>query len=183
MGMTIRGTSQAAMVLILRSLRSGCSGDTPIWKRLGHVAQLLKNMPSVLEDVCIKLLTAAENDPALARHVRSKSSSHSSPLTHSSQSCHGFSGNPRCLLRCTRPKMARLRRAAMSDMSPRSRDKRIRPEVRRCAMQTMQGGEMEAPCRCGTVRFRVKLTYGFKTARRCTCSYCRMRERWRCLPI
>jgi hypothetical protein len=26
-----------------------------------------KNMPSVLEDVCIKLLTAAENDPALAR--------------------------------------------------------------------------------------------------------------------
>jgi TRAP-type uncharacterized transport system substrate-binding protein len=26
----------------------------------------LKNMPSVLEDVCIKLLTAAENDPALA---------------------------------------------------------------------------------------------------------------------
>jgi TRAP-type uncharacterized transport system substrate-binding protein len=31
-----------------------------------HVAQLLKIMPSVLEDVCIKLLTAAENDPALA---------------------------------------------------------------------------------------------------------------------
>jgi hypothetical protein len=29
-----------------------------------------KNMPSVLEDVCIKLLTAAENDPALARLVR-----------------------------------------------------------------------------------------------------------------
>jgi hypothetical protein len=50
-----------------------------------------------------------------------------------------------------------------------------RPEVRRCAMQTMQGGEMEAACHCGTVRFRVKLTDGFKTARRCTCSYCRMR--------
>jgi hypothetical protein len=42
-------------------------------------------------------------------------------------------------------------------------------------MQTMQGGEMEAACHCGTVRFRVKLTDGFKTARRCTCSYCRMR--------
>jgi hypothetical protein len=43
-----------------------------------------------------------------------------------------------------------------------------RSEVRRCAMQTMQGGEMEAACHCGTVRFRVKLTDGFKTARRCT---------------
>jgi hypothetical protein len=28
-------------------------------------------------------------------------------------------------------------------------------------MQTMQGGEMEAACHCGTVRFRVKLTDGF----------------------
>jgi hypothetical protein len=35
-------------------------------------------------------------------------------------------------------------------------------------MQTMQGGEMETACHCGTVRFRVKLTDGFKTARRCT---------------
>ena len=43
-----------------------------------------------------------------------------------------------------------------------------RSEVRRCAMQTMQGGEMEAACHRGTVRFRVKLTDGFKTARRCT---------------
>jgi hypothetical protein len=41
-----------------------------------------------------------------------------------------------------------------------------RSEVRRCAMQTMQGGEMEAACHCGTVRFRVKLTDAFKTARR-----------------
>jgi hypothetical protein len=31
---------------------------------------LLKNMPLVLRTVCIKLLTAAENDPALARLVR-----------------------------------------------------------------------------------------------------------------
>lgn len=30
-------------------------------------------------------------------------------------------------------------------------------------------------CHCGAVRFTVKLTDGFNTARRCTCSYCRMR--------
>lgn len=30
-------------------------------------------------------------------------------------------------------------------------------------------------CHCGTVRFRVRLSDGLKTARRCTCSYCRMR--------
>ncbi len=42
-------------------------------------------------------------------------------------------------------------------------------------MQANQIGEMEAACHCGTVRFRVKLTDGFNTARRCTCSYCRMR--------
>lgn len=30
-------------------------------------------------------------------------------------------------------------------------------------------------CHCGTVRFRVKLSDGLNTARRCTCSYCRMR--------
>ena len=36
-------------------------------------------------------------------------------------------------------------------------------------------GEMEGACHCGTVRFRVRLTDGLKTARRCTCSYCRMR--------
>jgi hypothetical protein len=35
--------------------------------------------------------------------------------------------------------------------------------------------EMHGACHCGTVRFRVKLVDGFKTARRCTCSYCRMR--------
>ena len=42
-------------------------------------------------------------------------------------------------------------------------------------MQANEKGEMEAVCHCGTVRFRVKLTDGFNTARRCTCSYCRMR--------
>lgn len=30
-------------------------------------------------------------------------------------------------------------------------------------------------CHCGTVRFRVRLGDGLTTARRCTCSYCRMR--------
>lgn len=33
----------------------------------------------------------------------------------------------------------------------------------------------EAACHCGAVRFRVRLTDEFATARRCTCSYCRMR--------
>jgi hypothetical protein len=42
-------------------------------------------------------------------------------------------------------------------------------------MQADETGEMEAACHCGTVRFRVKLTDGFNTARRCTCSCCRMR--------
>ena len=42
-------------------------------------------------------------------------------------------------------------------------------------MNANESGEMEAACHCGTVRFRVKLTDGFNTARRCTCSYCRMR--------
>jgi hypothetical protein len=42
-------------------------------------------------------------------------------------------------------------------------------------MQTEKSVEMNAACHCGTVRFRVKLTDGFSTVRRCTCSYCRMR--------
>ena len=42
-------------------------------------------------------------------------------------------------------------------------------------MPANETGEMEAACHCGTVRFRVKLSDGFNTARRCTCSYCRMR--------
>jgi len=42
-------------------------------------------------------------------------------------------------------------------------------------MRANTNGEKEAACHCGTVRFRVKLTDGFNTVRRCTCSYCRMR--------
>ena len=30
-------------------------------------------------------------------------------------------------------------------------------------------------CHCGAVRFDVKLSDGFRSIRRCTCSYCRMR--------
>lgn len=33
----------------------------------------------------------------------------------------------------------------------------------------------DGACHCGTVRFRVRLTDGLNTARRCTCSFCRMR--------
>lgn len=35
--------------------------------------------------------------------------------------------------------------------------------------------QVDAACHCGTVRLRVTLTDGMATARRCTCSYCRMR--------
>src|SRR5579872_4737470 len=35
--------------------------------------------------------------------------------------------------------------------------------------------EIAAACHCGTVRFRVRLSDGLRTARRCNCSYCRMR--------
>jgi hypothetical protein len=33
----------------------------------------------------------------------------------------------------------------------------------------------DGQCHCGAVQFKVKLTDGFTTIRRCTCSYCRMR--------
>ena len=35
--------------------------------------------------------------------------------------------------------------------------------------------EISGSCHCGTVRFHVKLTDGLRTARRCNCSFCRMR--------
>ncbi len=38
-----------------------------------------------------------------------------------------------------------------------------------------QKGLRDGQCHCGAVRFSVKLTDGFNTIRRCTCSYCRMR--------
>lgn len=39
----------------------------------------------------------------------------------------------------------------------------------------MSDARINGACHCGAVRFRVRLTDGFETARRCTCSYCRMR--------
>lgn len=36
-----------------------------------------------------------------------------------------------------------------------------------------------AQCHCGAVAFTVELTDGFNTARRCSCSFCRMRGRSR----
>lgn len=35
--------------------------------------------------------------------------------------------------------------------------------------------QFQASCHCGAVRFRVRLTGGLGSARRCNCSYCRMR--------
>jgi len=43
-------------------------------------------------------------------------------------------------------------------------------DTRSSAPATMDGG-----CHCGAVRFRVTLTNGLASARRCTCSICRMR--------
>ncbi len=34
---------------------------------------------------------------------------------------------------------------------------------------------IKAACHCGAVRFEVTLSDGLRTARRCTCSFCRMR--------
>jgi len=35
--------------------------------------------------------------------------------------------------------------------------------------------EINGACHCRSVRFQVRLSNGLRTARRCTCSYCRMR--------
>lgn len=35
--------------------------------------------------------------------------------------------------------------------------------------------EVDAACHCGAVRLRVRLSDGLRTARRCDCSFCRMR--------
>ena len=37
------------------------------------------------------------------------------------------------------------------------------------------GQKLLGSCHCGSVRFQVRLTDGLNTARRCNCSYCRMR--------
>ena len=35
--------------------------------------------------------------------------------------------------------------------------------------------QLDGACHCGAVRFTASLTDGLRTARRCTCSFCRMR--------
>jgi hypothetical protein len=35
--------------------------------------------------------------------------------------------------------------------------------------------QIDGACHCGAVQFRVRLSNGLRTARRCTCSFCRMR--------
>jgi hypothetical protein len=35
--------------------------------------------------------------------------------------------------------------------------------------------QLDGACHCGTVRFHVKLADGLRSARRCNCSFCRMR--------
>ncbi|MEY4159449.1 MAG: hypothetical protein RLZZ136_70 [Pseudomonadota bacterium] len=39
----------------------------------------------------------------------------------------------------------------------------------------MSHDHFDGSCQCKAITFRVKLTDGFHTIRRCTCSYCRMR--------
>lgn len=39
----------------------------------------------------------------------------------------------------------------------------------------MDRDAFDAACHCGAVKFQVKLTDGLRTARRCDCSFCRMR--------
>ena len=39
----------------------------------------------------------------------------------------------------------------------------------------MEDVEKNGQCHCGAVKFKVKLSDGFNTIRRCTCSICRMR--------
>ena len=37
------------------------------------------------------------------------------------------------------------------------------------------GKQLDGACHCGAVRLTASLTHGLRTARRCTCSFCRMR--------
>ena len=42
-------------------------------------------------------------------------------------------------------------------------------------MNVLATDPIKGSCHCGAVQFTAKLTDGFRSARRCTCSYCRMR--------
>ena len=43
------------------------------------------------------------------------------------------------------------------------------------ATKDTEVGELSGACHCGAVKFKVRLTDSLNTARRCTCSLCRMR--------
>jgi hypothetical protein len=47
--------------------------------------------------------------------------------------------------------------------------------VKEIAMTSLDIREADGACHCGAVRFHVRLRDGLHSARRCTCSYCRMR--------
>lgn len=49
------------------------------------------------------------------------------------------------------------------------------PERREQGGAVDEGEIRHGRCHCGAVRFAVRLSDGFNTIRRCTCSYCRMR--------
>jgi hypothetical protein len=78
-------------------------------------------------------------------------------------------------------------RQNVRQVAPRNRPDGVHPARGRLGavvadMQTMGAVRMDmdistidGSCHCGTVRFRVRLTNGLHTARRCTCSFCRMR--------
>lgn len=42
-------------------------------------------------------------------------------------------------------------------------------------MMNLDIDEIDGACHCGAVRFHARLTNGLHTARRCNCSFCRMR--------
>jgi hypothetical protein len=67
--------------------------------------------------------------------------------------------------------------AAAKQPAKRRRGSRHRKPMKREGDQpvNLDIAEIDGACHCGTVRFRARLTNGFHTARRCTCSYCRMR--------
>ena len=67
MEMTLRGTSQAAMVLTLLSLMNRLQRRHAYMEKARACRAIIEKLcPQYLRTVCIKLLTAAENDAALA---------------------------------------------------------------------------------------------------------------------
>jgi len=55
------------------------------------------------------------------------------------------------------------------------RDESLRADILIAHQERGIAMEVRGACHCGKVQFRAKLVDGLNTARRCTCSYCRMR--------